>query len=37
MMDYLSSLAVDDGLLANRGKGDSHDYRLTLPPDMRRG
>lgn len=31
LMDCLHSLMLDDGLLANRGNGDTHDYRLTLP------
>jgi hypothetical protein len=31
LMECLASLALDDGLLASRGNGDTHDYRLTLP------
>lgn len=30
LMDCLHSLMIDDGLIANRGNGDTHDYRLTL-------
>jgi hypothetical protein len=31
LMDCLHTLLLEDGLLANRGNGDSADYRLTLP------
>jgi hypothetical protein len=34
--DRFSAMTLTDlllaGLLANRGKGDSHDFRLALPP-----
>jgi hypothetical protein len=36
LTDYLTSLMIEDGLLANRGKGDSYDLRLTLPSDTSR-
>jgi hypothetical protein len=29
---HMTTLAIHDKLLANRGNGDSVDYRLTLPP-----
>ena len=29
--DCMTSLMLEDGLLANRGNGDSADFRLTLP------
>lgn len=31
LMDCMTSLMLQDGLLANRGNGDSADFRLTLP------
>jgi hypothetical protein len=31
LMDCITTLTIHDGLLANRGNGDSADYRLTLP------
>jgi hypothetical protein len=31
LLQCISSLVVNDGLLANRGNGDSADYRLILP------
>lgn len=31
IMDAIGALTIHDGLLANRGNGDSADYRLTLP------
>lgn len=31
IIDCMSEMTVDDGLLANRGNGDSTDFRLTLP------
>jgi hypothetical protein len=31
LMQCISELLLDDGLLANRGNGDSADYRLILP------
>ncbi|WP_410580156.1 hypothetical protein [Amycolatopsis sp. lyj-108] len=31
VIDCMTELTVEDGLLANRGNGDSADYRLTLP------
>jgi hypothetical protein len=32
LTDCMTTLAIHDKLLANRGNGDSVDYRLTLPP-----
>ncbi|WP_219419538.1 hypothetical protein [Pseudonocardia nigra] len=31
LMDCITTLTIHDGLLANRGNGDSADYHLTLP------
>lgn len=31
LLDCITMLTIHDGLLANRGNGDSADYRLTLP------
>jgi hypothetical protein len=31
LLQCISTLMLDDGLLANRGNGDSADYRLILP------
>jgi hypothetical protein len=31
LLQCISALMLDDGLLANRGNGDSADYRLILP------
>lgn len=33
LMDCMTALMIHDGLLANRGNGDSADYRLTLPTE----
>ncbi len=31
LMETITTLMIHDGVLANRGNGDSADYRLTLP------